>query len=63
MRFKMPDKDWLSIALDCGYHDYQHMVKDYKDFANAPPTALFDEDLKAPERLFGEKEPGDHPEV
>ena len=22
-----PEKDWLTIALDCGYYDYQHLFK------------------------------------
>lgn len=63
MKFKNPSADWLSIALACGYHDYQHLVKDYKDFAGTLPNALFEEDEKAPERSFGLQEPGDHPGI
>lgn len=63
MHFRMPKKDWLSIALECGYTDYQHLAKDYRDFANTTPVSLFAEDQAAPERLFGQKEPGDHPGV
>jgi AraC-like DNA-binding protein len=53
MRLKNPKDDWLSIAAACGYHDYQHMVRDYKAFANATPNMLFDEEHKAPERILG----------
>jgi AraC-like DNA-binding protein len=53
MRLKYPKDDWLSIAVACGYHDYQHMVRDYKEFANATPNMLFDEEHKAPERILG----------
>ena len=53
MRLKCPKDDWLSIAVACGYHDYQHMVRDYKLFANATPNVLFDEEHKAPERMLG----------
>jgi len=53
MRLKNPKDDWLSIAVACGYHDYQHMVRDYKEFANATPNMLFDEEHKAPERMLG----------
>lgn len=53
MRLKYPKDDWLSIAVACGYHDYQHMVRDYKLFANATPNVLFDEEHKAPERMLG----------
>ena len=28
MKNAFPNKDWLSIALDCGYYDYQHLVRD-----------------------------------
>jgi AraC-like DNA-binding protein len=63
MKFKNQSADWLSIALACGYHDYQHLVRDYKDFASVLPNALFQEDANAPERLFGLQEPGDHPGV
>ncbi len=63
IHFKSPEKDWLTIALECGYHDYQHMVKDYKLFANVSPITLFEQDNTAPERLFGQREPGDHPEI
>lgn len=32
MKFKnaQPTKDWLSIALKLGYHDYPHLVRDFK---------------------------------
>ena len=54
-RFKNnnPDLDWLSVALACGYYDYQHLAKDYKDFTNSTPVGYFEIDQKAPERVFG----------
>ena len=48
-----PSFDWLRIALECGYHDYQHLVKDYKEFTGLSPTALHQVENKAPERAFG----------
>lgn len=33
MKFKknaQPTKDWMSIALELGYHDYPHLVRDFK---------------------------------
>lgn len=56
MKNKFPDKDWLSVALHCGYHDYQHMAKDYKQFTGYTPTKFFEIDNKAPERFFGDAE-------
>jgi AraC-like DNA-binding protein len=51
-----PHKDWLSIALECGYYDYQHMVKDFKDFTKTTPTEFIQKENLAPERVFGLKE-------
>jgi AraC-like DNA-binding protein len=53
-----PSKDWLSIALDCGYYDYQHLVKDFKDFTQLSPNVFFEQERQAPERTFGLSEPG-----
>jgi AraC-like DNA-binding protein len=56
MKNRQPEKDWLSIALHCGYYDYQHLVKDYKEFTGYTPTQFFEVDSKAPERFFGDAE-------
>lgn len=53
MRLKNPGMDLFSIAIACGYNDYQHMVKDYKEFANTTPNLLFNDESNAPERLLG----------
>lgn len=48
-----PDFDWLRIAIECGYHDYQHLVRDYKAFTRLTPTAFHEIENNAPERKFG----------
>ncbi len=53
MRLRNPELDWLSIALICGYHDYQHLVKDYKDFVHTTPTVFFSEEAQALDRALG----------
>jgi AraC-like DNA-binding protein len=53
LKYHHPLQDWLSIALICGYHDYQHLVKDFQVFAGVTPAAYYLEDTKSPERLFG----------
>lgn len=53
LRLKKPDLDWFSIAISCGYNDYQHMVRDYKEFASTTPNLLFNDENKAPERVLG----------
>jgi AraC-like DNA-binding protein len=56
MKNRYPDKDWLTVAVHCGYYDYQHLVKDYKEFTGYTPNEFLEIEGKAPERTFGEKE-------
>jgi AraC-like DNA-binding protein len=48
-----PQYDWLRIAMACGYHDYQHLSKEYNDFTGHTPNAFHEIEDKAPERNFG----------
>jgi AraC-like DNA-binding protein len=52
--FKMthPTLAWPTIALACGYTDYQHMVRDFKQFTNATPNAWLLEDRGSPENAL-----------
>lgn len=54
MKNKHPGLDWLTIAISCGYHDYQHLARDYKDLTGMTPNQFHEIDLSGPERLFGE---------
>jgi len=56
MKNQRPNLDWLSIAMRCGYYDYQHLTKDYKTFTNLPPTDFHQLDKTSPERTFGESD-------
>ncbi len=51
---RFPNMDWLSVAVQCGYYDYQHLVKDYKEFTGYTPAKFFEIDNYAPERFFGD---------
>ncbi|MCB2407626.1 helix-turn-helix domain-containing protein [Hymenobacter lucidus] len=35
-----PELDWLSVAVRCGYYDYRHLVRDFKEFAGVTPPVL-----------------------
>ncbi len=48
-----PGRAWQNIAFDCGYYDYQHLVRDYKDFTGLKPTEFHQLESRAPERRFG----------
>jgi AraC-like DNA-binding protein len=42
-----PNPDWAQIALDCGYYDQSHLIRDYREFAGATPTEFIT--LRSPE--------------
>lgn len=47
-----PQDHWLTIALLFGYADYQHMVKDFKQFAQVTPNMWINQDNQSPERIL-----------
>jgi AraC-like DNA-binding protein len=47
-----PKDDWLTVALLFGYTDYQHMVKDFKQFAQVTPNLWINQDNQSPERIL-----------
>ncbi|GAA4394667.1 helix-turn-helix domain-containing protein [Nibrella viscosa] len=53
LKNQYPQTDWLSIAIDCGYCDYQHLVKDYKEFTGLVPNELHRLESQSPERILG----------
>ncbi|MFZ1528050.1 MAG: helix-turn-helix domain-containing protein [Ferruginibacter sp.] len=53
LKNSQPGFDWLRVAVECGYHDYQHLAKEYKDFTGLYPAAFHEIENKAPERMFG----------
>lgn len=48
-----PHLDWLRIAVECGYHDYQHLVRDYKDFTGLGPVDFHIVESQSPECVLG----------
>lgn len=54
MKNQFPEKDWLSIAIHCGYHDYQHLRRDYESLTGYTPREFHEVGLNGPERVFGE---------
>lgn len=53
LKNRNPKKDGLSIAIESGFYDYQHLSKNYKKYTGFSPTEFFAMEQKAPERLFG----------
>ena len=55
MHNQYPSLDGLSVAIACGYYDYQHFAKDCKDLTYLSPVAFFTQNQKAPEFVLGLK--------
>lgn len=36
-----PDKSWSQIAMECGYTDSSHLLKEFKEFAEFPPSRFY----------------------
>jgi AraC-like DNA-binding protein len=53
LRLSRPERDWLSIAVDCGYYDYQHMARDFQQFMGETPARVHAMQGASPERLLG----------
>jgi AraC-like DNA-binding protein len=52
-KLQRPGLDWLSIAIACGYYDYQHMARDFRSFTGQTPPRLLDTQRTSPEQQLG----------
>lgn len=43
---------WPTVAIAFGYTDYQHLVRDFRQFTNATPTTWLLEDAASPENVL-----------
>jgi AraC-like DNA-binding protein len=53
LKNRNPEKDGLSIAMESGFYDYQHLSKNYKKYTGFSPGEFFLLEQQAPERFFG----------
>ena len=53
LRLEHPEFSWLRIAMECGYHDYQHLAKAFREFAHASPNEILPAETMAPEHQLG----------
>lgn len=40
LKERLPTLDWLAVAVRCGYYDYRHLVRDFREFAGVTPPQL-----------------------
>lgn len=52
-KLQRPELDWLSIAVACGYYDYQHMARDFRHFTGLTPPHLLETQSTSPEEMLG----------
>ncbi|MBU7578005.1 MAG: AraC family transcriptional regulator [Flavihumibacter sp.] len=48
-----PGWDWLKVAVDADYYDYQHLVRDYRTFTGTTPTSFHLLEQESPECKLG----------
>jgi len=53
LKNRNPHTDWLRIALECDYYDYQHLAKEYKHFTGLSPNEFHLLEHSSPESRFG----------
>lgn len=53
VKLHRPGLDWLSIAVDCGYYDYQHMAREFRLFSGLTPPRLIETQHSSPEHRLG----------
>lgn len=53
VRNKRKDCSWLDIAAMFDYEDYQHLVRDYKEFTSVTPNELWVADQRSPDKALG----------
>ncbi|MBN8505387.1 MAG: AraC family transcriptional regulator [Burkholderiales bacterium] len=46
----------LQLAVDAGYHDHQHLARDFRQFTLSTPSAFLARERGAPEQHFGLRE-------
>lgn len=47
-----PDMGWPTVAIECDYTDYQHMVRDFRQFTNGTPNAWLRDEAASPENAL-----------
>jgi AraC-like DNA-binding protein len=54
LRFKVarPAVAWPTVAIEVGYTDYQHLVRDFREFTDVTPNAWLREEGASPENVL-----------
>ena len=44
LKDRHPQLSWLDVTLQCNYYDFQHLVRDFREFADTTPTQLLQQE-------------------
>jgi AraC-like DNA-binding protein len=48
LKLQAPERDWLDVAYQCGYFDFSHLMRDFRQFAEVTPSLLIAQDSLLP---------------
>ncbi len=49
LKAQHPHLDWLEVAYICGYFDFSHMMRDFRQFAEVTPSLLITQEMASPD--------------
>ena len=52
MKEQQPESSWLKIAVECGYFDQMHLIRDFHEFAGVNPSVIESALLKSEVKFF-----------
>ncbi|ADB39516.1 helix-turn-helix domain-containing protein [Spirosoma linguale] len=51
LKAEHPHLDWLDVAYACGYFDFSHLMRDFRQFAEVTPSLLIAQNTASPDSL------------
>jgi AraC-like DNA-binding protein len=49
LKLQRPDMEWINVAYNCGYFDFSHLMRDFRQFAEVTPSMLLIENSLSPD--------------
>lgn len=49
LKAQHPQLDWLDVAYACGYFDFSHLMRDFRQFAEVTPSLLIAQEMASPD--------------
>jgi AraC-like DNA-binding protein len=52
LKQQQPDISWVEVAVQCGYFDQMHLIRDFQEFAGVNPSQIESEFLRSQVKFF-----------